>query len=86
MIDTHFFAVRESASDGLRSHAKTNRSQFGVLTEQAGILTIDFFVNILDQEIEWTVSKRCGHFFEGHDRTSGEGKRSGSWSVMRLIS
>jgi catalase-peroxidase len=58
--------------------ANTNGSTLGVLTDRAGALTTDFFVNILDQEIEWSVSKRCEHFFEGRDRTSGEMKWTGS--------
>ncbi|MHC4246837.1 MAG: catalase/peroxidase HPI, partial [Planctomycetota bacterium] len=58
--------------------ANTNGSTLGVLTDRAGALTTDFFVNILDQEIEWSVSKRCEHFFEGRDRTSGEIKWTGS--------
>ena len=58
--------------------ANTNGSMLGVLTDRVGSLTNDFFVNILDQEIEWTVSKRCEHFFEGRDRTSGEMKWTGS--------
>jgi len=58
--------------------ANTNGSTLGVLTDRAGALTTDFFANILDQEIEWSVSKRCEHFFEGRDRTSGEMKWTGS--------
>ena len=64
---------------GLRAMgANTNGSTLGVLTDRVGSLTNAFFVNILDQEIEWTVSKRCEHFFEGRDRTSGEMKWTGS--------
>ncbi len=58
--------------------ANTNGSTLGVLTDRVGALSTDFFVNILDQEIEWSVSKRCEHFFEGRDRTSGEMKWTGS--------
>ena len=58
--------------------ANTNGSSLGVLTDRVGVLSTDFFVNILDQEIEWSVSKRCEHFFEGRDRTSGEMKWTGS--------
>ena len=35
-------------------------------------------MNILDPGIEWSVSKRCEHFFEGHDRATGEMKWTGS--------
>jgi catalase-peroxidase len=58
--------------------ANTNGSQLGILTDRAGALTTDFFVNILDPGIEWSVSKRCEHFFEGHDRATGEMKWTGS--------
>lgn len=58
--------------------ADTNGSKLGVLTDRAGALSNDFFVNILDQGIEWSVSKRCEHFFEGRDRTTGEMKWTGS--------
>ena len=36
------------------------------------------FVNILDPGIEWSVSKRCKHFYEGRDRDSGEIRWTGS--------
>ena len=64
---------------GLRAMgANTNDSKLGVLTEREGALSTDFFVNILDPEIDWSVSKRCEHFFEGRDRTTGEMKWTGS--------
>ena len=58
--------------------ATTGGSSLGVLTDRVGTLSTDFFVNILDTEIEWSVSKRCEHFFEGRDRNSGEIKWTGS--------
>ncbi|MEE2972749.1 MAG: catalase/peroxidase HPI [Planctomycetota bacterium] len=58
--------------------ANTNGSTLGILTERPGTLSTDFFVNILDPGIEWAVSKRCEHFFEGRDRVSGEMKWTGS--------
>ena len=46
----------------------------GVLTDQRGALTNDFFVNLLDMSTEWNVSKMCDHFYEGSDRESGDMK------------
>ena len=58
--------------------ANTGGSDLGVLTERKGALTTDFFVNILDPEIEWSVSKMCKHFFEGRPRGTNEVKWTGS--------
>ncbi len=44
----------------------------GVLTDERGALTNDFFVNLLDMGTEWKVSPMCDHFYEGRDRASGE--------------
>ena len=44
----------------------------GVLTKRPGVLTNDFFVNILDPEVTWEKAKVCEHFFEGRDRKSGK--------------
>ncbi|MCH2162688.1 MAG: catalase/peroxidase HPI, partial [Phycisphaerales bacterium] len=74
--------------------ANTGGSSLGVLTERVGTLSTDFFVNILDPEIEWSVSKRCEHFYEGRDRATGEitwtGSRAdlvfGSNSILRALS
>ena len=43
----------------------------GVLTKQSGVLSNDFFVNLLDQSIVWEKAKICEHFFEGRDRKTG---------------
>ena len=42
------------------------------------VRTPRIFVNILDPEIEWNVSKRCEHFFEGRERSTGDLKWTGS--------
>jgi catalase-peroxidase len=64
---------------GMRSMgANTCGSKLGVLTDRVGTLSTDFFLNILDPDIEWSVSKRCEHFFEGRDRATGEIKWTGS--------
>jgi catalase-peroxidase len=47
--------------------ATANGSALGVLTDHVGTLTNDFFVNILDPELNWSVSPRCEHFYEARD-------------------
>jgi len=44
----------------------------GVLTKQTGVLTNDFFVNILDISIVWEKAKVCEYFFEGRNQKSGQ--------------
>ncbi len=57
---------------GLRAlGANAAGSDLGVLTERAGTLTNDYFVNLLDMGTEWRVSE-TEHVYEGRDRDSGE--------------
>lgn len=66
----------------------------GVLTDEPGKLTNDFFVNLLDMSTTWKKSARCEHFFEGRDSESGDVKWTatsvdlifGSNSQLRAIS
>ena len=44
----------------------------GVLTDRPGVLTNDFFVNLLDMSTEWKTSQGEENVFEGHDRSSGD--------------
>ncbi len=53
-------------------------SELGVFTNQTGTLTTDFFVNLLDMDIEWVLSASSDDVFEGRDRSSGEVKWKGS--------
>ncbi|MHC4945035.1 MAG: catalase/peroxidase HPI [Planctomycetota bacterium] len=48
--------------------------QLGVFTKRPGILTNDFFVNLLDMSTEWNKSPECEFFFEGRDRKTGKVK------------
>ena len=52
----------------------TGHPDLGVLTQNRGALTNDFFVNLLDMNTEWKVSDKCEHFYEGTDRKSGAPK------------
>ncbi|MEO0586898.1 MAG: peroxidase family protein, partial [Planctomycetota bacterium] len=47
--------------------ANTGQTDMGVFTDTPGVLTNDFFVNLLKGDIEWKVSPRCEYFFEGRD-------------------
>lgn len=57
---------------GLRAlGANTNDSKHGVLTDQPGTLTNDFFVNLLDMSTQWRKAS-SGEFYEGINRKSGK--------------
>ena len=58
--------------------ANTGGSTLGVFTKRPGVLTNDFFVNLLDIGTVWQVSPKCSHFFEGRDRATGEAKWTAS--------
>ena len=58
---------------GLRAlDANFRRSRHGVLTDRPGVLTNDFFVNLLDMSTEWQTAGAEGGLYEGRDRTTGE--------------
>ncbi|TWU03625.1 catalase/peroxidase HPI [Neorhodopirellula pilleata] len=54
--------------------ANADNMKLGVLTDEPGTLTNDFFVNLLDMSTKWKKSAVCDHFFEGSDRSTGEVK------------
>jgi catalase-peroxidase len=57
---------------GMRAlNANYKQSQHGVLTDRAGALSNDFFVNLLDMSTEWSKSSSDG-VYEGHDRDNGQ--------------
>ncbi|MGI0132427.1 MAG: catalase/peroxidase HPI [Thermoplasmata archaeon] len=63
---------------GLRAlNVNFGQSQHGVFTKRPGTLTNDFFVNLLDMRIEWRATSD-DNVFEGHDRTNGELKWTGT--------
>jgi catalase-peroxidase len=59
-------------------NANNGQSALGVFTKQTGVLSNDFFVNLLSMETEWKKSKRCEHFYEGTNRKTGEVTWTGS--------
>jgi len=64
---------------GLRVlNANFGQSQHGVFTKRPGMLTNDFFVNLLDMRTVWKPVTDAGDLFEGRDRTTGETKWTGT--------
>jgi len=69
-------------------------SEFGVFTKNPGVLTNDFFVNLLDMGIYWKPTNEANETFEGFDRATGfhkwRGTRAdlifGSNSELRALS
>jgi catalase-peroxidase len=53
-------------------------SSLGVLTATPGVLTNDFFVNLLDYNTQWAPATDEAETFEGRDRATGEVKWTGS--------
>jgi len=58
--------------------ANSKQVRHGVLTQRPGILTNDFFVNLLDMGTIWTPTPDDDSVFEGRDRTTGELKWTGT--------
>ncbi len=64
---------------GMRAlNANVGQSRHGVFTRRPGILTNDFFVNLLDMRTEWKATSEDGDEFEGRDRATGELKWTGT--------
>ncbi|PHR84916.1 MAG: catalase/peroxidase HPI [Colwellia sp.] len=58
---------------GMRAlDANYDGSSNGVLTKTPGVLTNDFFVNLLDMSTVWTKNKSTVGLYHGHDRVSGK--------------
>jgi catalase-peroxidase len=79
------FMLRLSAPEmtvllgGMRAlGANTDGSPHGVLTDRPGQLTRDFFVNLLDDDVEWRALDDGEQVFEGRDRRTGATRWTGS--------
>jgi len=79
---------------GLRAlGANHGGSKHGVFTDRPGVLTNDFFVNLVDMGTEWKVSESEANVYQGRDRSSGQTKWTatandlvlGSNSVLRAL-
>ena len=49
-----------------------DNSQHGVFTDSPGVLTNDFFVNLLDMNTEWKAKANSSEEFEGKNRKTGK--------------
>jgi len=56
-----------------------DNSKNGVFTKRPGVLSNDFFVNLLDMNTVWTASSESGENFDGRDRKSKDVK----WTATR---
>ena len=73
--------------------ANFDGSKNGVFTDRVGVLSNDFFVNLLDMRYEWKATDESKELFEGRDRETGEVKYTasradlvfGSNSVLRAV-
>ncbi|MFZ5919941.1 MAG: catalase/peroxidase HPI [Chloroflexota bacterium] len=59
-------------------NANFGGTKYGVFTKQPGMLTNDFFVNLLDMRTEWKPISEDKDVFEGRDRATGELKWTGT--------
>jgi len=65
----------------------------GVFTDREGVLSNDFFVNLLDMNTQWKATDESNELFAGSDRASGEVKYTatradlvfGSNAVLRAL-
>ncbi|ENZ83908.1 MULTISPECIES: catalase/peroxidase HPI [Caulobacter] len=58
--------------------ANSGGSKDGVFTDRPGVLTNDFFVNLLDMGVTWTAT--AANAFIGRDRVTGEAR----WTATRV--
>jgi len=58
--------------------ANVGQSRHGVFTERPGVLTNDFFVNLLDMGTTWEAASESADMFEGRDRATGDLKWTGT--------
>ena len=58
--------------------ANTGQSRHGVFTARPGVLTNDFFVNLLEMGTVWKAASESGDVFEGRDRTTGAVRWTGT--------
>jgi len=64
---------------GLRVlNANVGQSELGVFTTRPGVLSHDFFVNLLDMGTQWTSTSKDDETFAGSDRATGEPKWTGT--------
>jgi catalase-peroxidase len=66
---------------GMRAlNANVGQSAHGVFTQRPGVLSNDFFVNLVDMGTEWKPVSEAADLFEGRDRATGALK----WTATRV--
>ena len=66
---------------GLRAiNINTGGSRHGVFTERPGVLSNDFFVNLIDMSTVWAPASDAKDVFEGRDRATGKPR----WTATRV--
>jgi catalase-peroxidase len=60
--------------------ANTGGSSLGVLTSRPGVLSNDFFVNLLDMGTVWSATSESEETFAGVDRATGDAR----WTASRV--
>jgi len=73
--------------------ANTKSSKHGILTNNVGVLSNDFFVNLLDMDTQWKATDESQETFEGKSRKTGKLKWTatradlifGSNSILRAV-
>jgi catalase-peroxidase len=66
---------------GLRAlGANSGETKLGVLTDRPGLLTNDFFVNLLDMGTQWVPTSEAEEEYEGRDRATGAVR----WTATRV--
>jgi len=64
---------------GMRAlNANYNQSEHGIFTHQKGVLSNDYFLNLLDFGTTWKATSDAQDLFEGRDRKTGELKWTGT--------
>ncbi|TBO27698.1 catalase/peroxidase HPI [Aquabacterium lacunae] len=63
---------------GLRALGITHEGQHGVFTQRPGVLSNDFFVNLLDMGTQWARAANAPGVLEGRDRRTGAVKFTGT--------
>ncbi|WID97571.1 catalase/peroxidase HPI [Bosea vestrisii] len=64
---------------GLRAiDINADGTKHGILTDRLGVLTNDYFVNLLDMGTQWKAASEAKDVFEGTDRKTGAAKWTGT--------
>ena len=59
-------------------NANNGKAKHGVFTDKPGVLSTDYFVNLLDMSIKWFPQSEANDVFDGRDRSTGKIKWTGT--------